>query len=95
MGHLEGSHRIRTASSTDEWWLTLALGPGLVGGSVLRLIFPEARWIVALWTIACLFLASVGTLWFWARSRTAHLFFVGVYFALAVLVVVLALLARR
>jgi len=95
VGHLEGSHRIRAASSTDEWWLGLALGPGLVGGCVVRLLFPELHWIVTLWTIACLFIASAGTIWFWARSRTAHLFFLGVYLALAVLVIVLGLVTRR
>ena len=95
MDHLEGSHRIRASSSTDEWWLALALGPGLLGGFALRLLFGGAHWLVTLWTLVCLFFAAVGTLWFWARHRTAHLFFLGIYLALAVLVVVLGLVARR
>ena len=95
MNRMDGSYRIRASSSTDEWWLALALGPGLLGGCVLRFLLGEGFWIVAGWITAWLLLASAGTLWFWARDRTAHLFFVGVYLLVALLVVVLGVVAWR
>jgi len=95
VGHLEGSHRIRARSSTDEWWLGLALGPGLLGGGLLRLLFGEEYWIATGWSITWLLLASAGTVWFWARDRTAHVFFLAVYLAMAFIVLGLGIVAWR
>jgi len=95
VGHLEGSYRIRGRSSTDEWWLALVLGPGLLGGGLLRFFFGLGVWIAGGWTVACLLVASAGTLWFWSRARAAHLFFVPVYVTVALLVTVLGIVARR
>jgi hypothetical protein len=95
MSRLDGSYRIRASSSTDEWWLALALGPGVLGGCVLRLLLGEGFWVVTGWTTFWLLVASVGTLWFWARHGTAHVFFVGVYMVVALLVFVLGMIAWR
>lgn len=95
MALLEGSHRIRASSSTDEWWLALALGPGLLGGCVLRMLLGEGFWIVTGWITIWFLIASAGTLWFWARDRTAHIFFAGVYMVLLFLVVILGIVAWR
>jgi hypothetical protein len=76
-------------------WLALALGPGLIGGCLLRFLLGEGFWIVGGWTITWLLVASAGTLWFWARSRTAHISFLALYFAVAVIVFVLGVVAWR
>jgi hypothetical protein len=91
---LDGSYRIRADSSTDEWWLLLVLGPGFLGGCLLRLLLKQSFVIVAGWMIVWLLIASVGTIWYWARDRTAHLRFLAFYAVVAIIVIILAIVVR-
>lgn len=95
VGRLDGSHRIRADSSTDELWLLLVLGPGFLGGCFLRLLLNQSFVLVAGWMILWVIVASVGTIWFWMRHRTAHLRFLGFYAAVAVIVILLAIVVRH
>ena len=92
---LDGSYRIRADSSTDERWLLLVLGPGFLGGSLLRLLLKQSFAIVAVWMIVWLLIASAGTIWYWARDRKAHLRFLAFYGVVAIIVIVLAIVVRR
>lgn len=95
MGNVLGSHRIRAKSSTDEWWLMVALGPGFLGGFLLRVLLGEPAWIVIGWVLACLAAASAGTTWFWVRHGTAHLSFLAIYLAMAVAAVIIGFAGLR
>ena len=87
------SRHNRFDTSTDEKWLALAVGPGLLGGCLLRLVLGEAVWVVASWTLVWLLAAGAGTAWSWMRHQNAHLVFLVIYLALAVPIGVLALVA--
>ena len=85
----------RPDHSTDERWLALALGPGLLGGFLVRLIFRDTIWIGAGWTVGWLLVASGGTTWSWKRDHSAHLHFLLIYAALATGVVAFSVVTWR
>ena len=82
MGQLKAWLRMWAQDSTDEWWLGLALIPGVMGGGVLRFVLMEQAWVVIWWNLAWLAVAAIGTLWLWVRDRSSHLPLLAVYLVL-------------